>query len=194
MKVNNSPFLRRLACAIGLVAATFVLNLPAQAEENTKENAQAAVPSVGVMHEIADAHEKPDPSLHYKLVVDVKTMTDDLGAASPHLQALGGLINTYRKYGVPADHMQVTAVFHGPTILFVTRDATYSRRTGISKNPNLKLLQELAAAGVQLVVCGQSARGQHYVSDDLIPSAQLNFSATVTFINLQTRGFVKVDW
>ncbi|MHB8287226.1 MAG: DsrE family protein, partial [Caulobacteraceae bacterium] len=87
---------------------------------------------------------------------------------SPALQAIGGLLNTYRKYGVPADHIHATAVFHGDSILLVTSDETYSRRTGAAKNPNTALLQELNAAGVNLVVCGQSARAQHYATADLL--------------------------
>ncbi|SFO33345.1 DsrE family protein [Sphingomonas sp. OK281] len=151
-----------------------------------------AVPSVGVMKDIPDAHEKPDPALQYRMVFDVQTMADSSDDVSPALQSIGGLLNTFRKYGVPADHIQATAVFHGQSIVLVTRDETYRHRTGSIRNPNLDLLKELASAGVELVVCGQSARAQHYLKDDLIPSAQLNLSATITFINLQTRGFVKV--
>jgi len=51
----------------------------------------------------------------------------------------------------------------------------------------------LAAVAGQLVVCGQSARSQHYSRDDLLPSTKLNLSATLTFINLQTRDYVEVD-
>lgn len=172
-----------------LAVASALLGTPACAQTG----AALPVPSVGTMQDIPDAHEKPDPTLPYKLVFSVETLADSADSVSPALQAIGGLINTYRKYGVPADHIQATAVFHGATIVLVTRDDIYRRRTGSEKNPNLLILQQLASAGVELVVCGQSALSQHYATSDLIPAARLNLSATVTFVNLQTRGFVKIQ-
>ena len=60
-------------------------------------------------------------------------------------------------------------------------------------NPNAELLVKLRAAGVKLMVCGQSALSQHYDLHALARAAQINLSATVTFINLETAGYVKVE-
>ena len=155
--------------------------------------AELPVPSAGVIPDVAGAADKPDPSLIYKLAFDVRSMADSADAISPALLGVAKLINTYRKYGVPADHIQATAVFHGPTIVLVTKDDTYLRRTGVKTNPNVTLLRELAAAGVKFVVCGVSARAQNYQASDLLPPATLNLSATVTLIDLQLRGYVKVE-
>jgi len=46
---------------------------------------------------------------------------------------------------------------------------------------------------VKLVVCGVSAREQRYEASDLLPLAALNLSATLTFIDLQLRRYVKVE-
>src|ERR1700761_7117174 len=116
--------------------------------------AQLPVPSAGVIQDVAGATDKPDPSRVYKLAFDVRSMADSPDAINPALIGIGKLINTYRKYGVAADHIQATAVFHGPTIVVVTKDETYRGRTGAKANPNVALLQQLAATGVKLVVCG----------------------------------------
>ncbi len=152
-----------------------------------------AVPSAGVIPDVSGATDKPDPARTYKVVFDVRSLADSANQVSPALTGIGSLINTYRKYGVPADHIEATAVFHGPTIVLVTNDETYRNRTGGKANPNTALLRELAAAGVKLVVCGVSARSQNYQASDLLPLAHLNLSATVTFVDLQLRGFVKVE-
>lgn len=65
-------------------------------------------------------------------------------------------------------------------------------RTGAKANPNISTLQQLAAAGVKMVVCGVAAREQNYTAVDLLPLAHLNLSATIIF-DLQSRGFVKVE-
>jgi intracellular sulfur oxidation DsrE/DsrF family protein len=180
-----------LLVVVGAMAILVLLIL--QPSARAQSPPLAAVPSVGAMQDIPGAHEKPDPAARYKIVFDVRTLADDAGDISPALRAIAALLNTYRRHGVPPDHLQLTAVFHGPTIVLLARDAVYARRTGAQNNPNLVLLRELASAGVELAVCGQSARAQHYADADLVPLAQLNLSATVTFINLQTRGYVKVD-
>lgn len=155
--------------------------------------AQLPVPSVGVIPDVPGATDKPDPSRVYKIVFDVRSTADSPDSISPALIGIGKLLNTYRKYGVPADHIQATAVFHGPTILQATKDETYHARTGAKANPNVALVHELAAAGVKLVICGVSARDQNYTASDLLPEATLNLSATVTFIDLQLQGYVKVE-
>jgi intracellular sulfur oxidation DsrE/DsrF family protein len=168
-----------LAAAIGLLPSVARGQLP--------------VPSAGVVPDVAGATDKPDPSRVYKLAFDVRSMADSADAISPALTGIGRVINTYRKFGVPADHIQATAVFHGPTIVLVTKDDIYRGRTGGKANPNAAVLRELAAAGVKLVVCGVSARDQHYEASDLLPPATLNLSATFTFIDLQLRRYVKVE-
>jgi intracellular sulfur oxidation DsrE/DsrF family protein len=181
----------RPAALLALAAAGMVAT-PALAQGPAKTDPAKTVPDAGVARDIADAQERPDPQATYKIVFDVQTMADSSDAVSPGLQGIGALINTYTHYGVPLSHLQMTAVFHGRTIALVTRDETYHQRTGSATNPNAALLRELVAAGVHLVVCGQSALGQHYTPADYLPTVQTNVSATVTFLNLQTRGYVKI--
>jgi intracellular sulfur oxidation DsrE/DsrF family protein len=183
----------RLATWLRRTAHRVSLALIAIGLSTSFAGAQLPVPSAGVMEDVDGATDKPDPSRVYQLVFDVQSMADFPDKVSPALMSMGRLLNTYRKYGVPADHLQATAVFHGPTIVVVTKDGTYRGRTGTTANPNVALLNQLASAGVKFVVCGVSARAQNYQASDLLPLATLNLSATVTFIDLQLRGYVKVE-
>jgi len=155
--------------------------------------AQMVVPSAGVIPDVAGAPDKPDPTRTYKFVFDVQSLASTADGISPALTGIGRLLNTYRGYGVPADHTLVTAVFHGPTIVLVTKDGTYNGRTGAKENPNKEILRQLQAGGVKLVVCAVSAREQNYTAADLLPEVKLDLSATVTFMELQSRGYVKVE-
>jgi intracellular sulfur oxidation DsrE/DsrF family protein len=173
---------------VGAMVALLGAMTPLAAAAQTR-----AVPSAGVARDIPEAQELPDPKATYKIVFDVQTMADKPEAISPALQAIGGLINTYTHYGVPLSHLQMTAVFHGKTIALVTRDPVYQQRLSAATNPNAPLLKELIAAGVHMVTCGQSALAQHYTPADYLPGVQTNLSATVTFLNLQTKGYVKIS-
>lgn len=156
-------------------------------------NAQTLIPNLPSMKNFPNAHELPDPSLNYKIVFNVKTMASSPDKISPALVMIGVLINTYERHGVPADHLHFQAVFHGETIQLVLDDATYKARTGVDHNPNDELLQQLKKAGLQMDVCGQSAMAQHYDFKSIQPIAQINYSASITFINLMTRGYIRID-
>lgn len=155
--------------------------------------AQLPIPSAGIIPDVAGATDKPDPKRTYRFAFDAVSMANSADDVSPALVGIARLINTYRNYGVPAANIEATAVFHGRTIVLVTKDEIYRARTGAKSNPNIAILQQLAAAGVKMVVCGVSAREQNYVAADLVPQAHMNLSATVTFFELQSRGFVKVE-
>ncbi len=137
------------------------------------------------------ANEMPDPSLDYKIVFDMNTVgsPDEVNSG---LKMIGAVINTYESHGVSPSHLHLQAVFHGPTIVLVTDDATYKARTGVEHNPNVDLLNQLRKAGLKTVVCGQSAMAQHY-DFSTIKYAQMNLSASVTLINLMTRGYIKLE-
>ncbi len=153
-----------------------------------------AAPITGVpqFRDFAGANEMPDPSLDYKIAFDINTMAESPDQVNPAIKMVGALINAYEGHGVSPDHLHLVAVFHGPTIQVVLDDATYKERTSVARNPNVELLNQLKAHGVQMVVCGQSAMAQHYDFKN-IAHAKVNFSASVTFINLMTRGYIKIN-
>ena len=169
----------------GFVAAALVCATASLAE---------AAPITGVpsMKDFAGASELPDPKLDYKIAFDINTMAESPDQVNPAIKMVGALINAYEGHGVSPDHLHLVAVFHGPTIQVVLDDATYKARTGVEHNPNVDLINQLKSHGVDLVVCGQSAMAQHYDFKNIV-HAKMNLSASVTFINLMTRGYIKIN-
>ena len=80
------------------------------------------VPEAGIMGDVPGGQEQPDPGLDYKIVFDVHVLGDAGSGVDPALQAMGKLVNTFRHHGVPASHLHMVAMFHGPAILMVTND------------------------------------------------------------------------
>jgi intracellular sulfur oxidation DsrE/DsrF family protein len=173
-----------------LIAAAALFCLAASAPAALAQG--LAIPAGGAMTDFPGAHELPDPSLDYKIVFSVESMAASPDKVGPGLQYIAAIVNTYEKHGVAPSHLHITAVFHGPTIVQVVDDATYKGRTGFDKNPNVELLNQFKKAGIQMVVCGQSAMQQKYDFKTILPLATINYSATVTFINLMTRGYIQL--
>ena len=154
---------------------------------------RSPIPDVGRMVDIPGAHEPPNPALDYKIVFELNTAADKIEDVNPGLTTIAVLVNTFAHYKVGREHRHFVAIFHGPTVELVEKDETYRKSHGGHANPNVKLMQELTAAGVQLVVCGQSALQHHIDLKTIQPEVQLNFSATVTVMNLGMQGYVKLD-
>jgi intracellular sulfur oxidation DsrE/DsrF family protein len=53
---------------------------------------------------------------------------------------------------------------------------------------------QLAAAGVQFLVCGQSAAGYGFRPDELAPNVEMSLSALTVLVRLQGEGFALVPW
>ena len=176
--VRQSVLAAALLCSAGLIAPAFAQTAP--------------ITGVPAMKDFPGANELPDPKLDYKIAFDMTTMGESPDKVLPGLMMIGAIINTYESHGVAPDHLHLVAVFHGPTIVAVTDDATYKARTGVEHNPNVDLLNQLRKAGLKTVVCGQSTMAQHYDFKS-IQYAQINLSASVTFINLMTRGYIKIN-
>lgn len=151
------------------------------------------IPEVGKMVDIPGAHETPNPNLDYKIVFDLNSTADKVDDVNPGLTTIAALVNTFAHYHVGPTHRHFVAIFHGPTVDLVVNDETYRTSHEGHANPNVKLMHELTAAGVQLVVCGQSALQHHIDLKTIQSDVQLNFSATVTLMNLQTQGYVRIE-
>lgn len=153
----------------------------------------APIPEAGQMVDIPGAHETPNPALEYKVVFMLNTAATKVDDVNPGLMTIASLVNTFAHYKVGVAHRHFVAIFHGPTVDLVENDETYRKSHDGHANPNIKLMQELTAEGVQLVVCGQSALQHHVDLKTIQPEVQVNLSATVTLMNLHTQGYMRVD-
>ncbi|AXC09954.1 hypothetical protein ACPOL_0581 [Acidisarcina polymorpha] len=145
------------------------------------------------MIDIPGAHETPTPALDYKVIFDLNSTADKVDDANPGLTTIAALVNTFAHFGVEPAHRHFVAIFHGPTVDLVMNDETYRKSHAGHANPNITLIKELTAAGVQLVVCGQSALQHHIDLKTIQHEVQLNFSATVTLMNLETQGYIRIE-
>jgi intracellular sulfur oxidation DsrE/DsrF family protein len=89
---------------------------------------------------------------------------------------------------------QVIAIFHGPAGYMALNDRAYNRvrktRTG---NPYARQIAALQASGIGFEICGQTARDNKWVNDDLLPGVAVNSGANFRIIQLVQDGFVQIQ-
>jgi len=67
----------------------------------------------------------------------------------------------------------IVVIFHGDAAYFVLNDQTYNaNRHTANGNPYKKLLTDLMAQGVQLELCGATAKANHWGNANLLPRDQ----------------------
>src|SRR5690606_17461592 len=119
--------------------------------------AQLPVPDVTAARDVPDAHELPDPSMEYKvLLMDGASPTPT--EAHPTLTAAARYLNTVAAYGGPAGKRQLVVMSHGGIDNILKTDAYEAKHNG-ENNPNAAIIQALARAGVPIRVCGQAVVG-----------------------------------
>lgn len=147
------------------------------------------VKDFGGIYEIADATERPDPSLEYKILVDLSTAAEDNKAISRWVDNVARMINLHGLAGVPKDKIKVKVIVHGGAIFTLLNDENYKKRFEV-ENPNLKVFEALKAAGVDVMVCGQSLIARNLKTADLWPGVRVAHSALTTITTYVPQGYI----
>lgn len=88
---------------------------------------------------------------------------------------------------------QIVMIFHGDAAYLILNDETYnSNRHVTTGNPYKGLLNGLAAKGVQLELCGATAKGNHWGNVNLLPGVKVNVNAMVRVTQLEQEGYTLI--
>jgi intracellular sulfur oxidation DsrE/DsrF family protein len=111
----------------------------------------------------------------------------DLPASLFHLELITGDIADW------GARSEVVVVFHTSAGHVTLNDAAYNADRSIETgNPYKDLVTNLMSSGVQVELCGATAKVHHYGNEDLIPGIKVNTDAMARTIQLVQQGFVKI--
>ena len=147
------------------------------------------VKGFGGIYEIPDATERPDPSLEYKILVDLVSGADDPAQVNRFVDNVARLMNLHGLAGVPKDRLQVKVIVHGGAIFSLLNDEHYQERYQ-RDNPNLKVLDALREGGAEILVCGQSMMLRGFEKEDLWPNVTVAHSMLTTATTYVPQGYV----
>lgn len=148
------------------------------------------IKGAGAMHPLPQGAFQPDKTTVYKVVFTV-TRAQQKGEPDNGLEPVARAVNVFASAGVPLDHLKFVALISGSATPIALDNAHYKKQFGVD-NPNLKLVSELKAAGIEVVVCGQAVAGFGYQYDWINPDIQVALSALSTSIILQHQGYALV--
>ncbi len=111
----------------------------------------------------------------------------DLPASIFHLQLVS---NDTADWNAKA---QVIAIFHTNAGHVTLHDSAYNADRNIATgNPYKMLLADLMTHGIQVELCGATAKVHHWGNADLLPGVKVNTDAMARTMQLVQQGFVKI--
>ncbi|WP_232056239.1 methyltransferase domain-containing protein [Tuwongella immobilis] len=126
-----------------------------------------------------------------KMVIDI---TADGPADEVHkgLKRAALVLNLYGAAGLKASDVTISVVFHGKATRCVLTDAAYATRTNQKTNPNLPVIRDLQAVGVEILVCGQALNYSGIEAADVTSTVKTAHAAVLVIVNRQQQGFAYV--
>ena len=172
---------------IKTILAGLFLFLAAQLQAQTAQ--YPIVKGFGGIYEIPEATERPDPSLEYKIIVDLTSAAENDKEVSRWIDNVARMINLHGLAGVPKDKIKVKVIIHGGAIFTLLNDENYRKKFEVD-NPNLKVFEALKASGADIMVCGQSLLARNLKTTDLWPGIRVAHSALTTITTYVPQGYV----
>jgi intracellular sulfur oxidation DsrE/DsrF family protein len=112
----------------------------------------------------------------------------DLPAAIFHLQLIDGDVDRWNA------KREIVAVFHTNAGHVTLNDASYNTDRNIATgNPYKELVANLMDRGVQVELCGATAKVHGWGNTDLLPGVRVNTDAMARTTQLVQEGFVKIS-
>jgi intracellular sulfur oxidation DsrE/DsrF family protein len=146
------------------------------------------VTAYGGIFAIENAAEIPDPSMEYKIVVEVATGSEKPEELNFALNNVARLMNLHAQAGIPKKNIEVVVAVHGEAAYAVMSNEAYRKKYN-ADNPNLGLLKELKRSGAELYICGQSLFARKIDRATLAPEMNVALSMLTTVTTYQLKGY-----
>ena len=158
----------------------------------------ALLVSFRIVYGLKTSPPNPDPALHIDIPTKLQkaNVAIDMGhlvfgGDNPFALAdIGVLANDLHDWNVQGN---VIVIFHGDAAYLVLNDETYNDNRHVSNGNRYKeILIGLMQKGVQLELCGATARGNHWTNENLLPGIKVNVDAMARLTQLEQQGYTLI--
>ncbi len=181
-------FLTLTVLTIALATGSSPLDAQAPASSAPQRKLGPIVPSFGGVFEVPDATLLPPKDQDLKLRFDVNVGAE-AGELNMNFDTVARYLNQHALASVPRERLKAALIIHGTAGKDTLVNDEYRKRFG-KDNPNVKLLDELKAAGVQIYLCGQTSAARNLPRGVVAPSVAFAWSAMVAHMALDREGYV----
>lgn len=159
--------------------------------QSAKAQTGPVIADYGPTYRIADPDFKMDPDQVYKVVFDIHNSPEDPSRINPMIETLARFLNMHAAAGVPLKNLQVAGVIHNRASKDAMNNAAYREKFGVD-NPNIPLMEALAAAGAEFYMCGQSIYARGVDPERMASPVKTALSAMTVLISLTDDGYTLI--
>jgi intracellular sulfur oxidation DsrE/DsrF family protein len=146
----------------------------------------------------SDARPENEPALHIDIPVKLEkaNVVFDVG----HAVLVGSMPFVLGDMSLLAKDVkdgnakgQVIAIFHGDAAYIILTDSAYNKARHVETgNPYAKLVAGLMSQGVQIEMCGATAKANHWGNADFLPGVKINTDAMSRLTQLSQQGYSQI--
>ncbi|PCJ94884.1 MAG: hypothetical protein COA50_10910 [Flavobacteriaceae bacterium] len=156
-------------------------------QSQTKETGPIIM-NYGAVYKVENTDYKINTNKDLKAVFDIMNSPEDNEKRNASIETAARFLNMHAQEHIPANKLHAILVVHSKASKDIITNKAYKKRYG-KDNPNEDMIKTLLKAGVQVILCGQSAGSRNIAKEDLIPGVQLSLSAMTALIQLQNEGY-----
>jgi intracellular sulfur oxidation DsrE/DsrF family protein len=140
-----------------------------------------------------------DHALHIDIPVKLEKANvvlniDHLDLAGDMPIAIGHLGLLVSDFGQSNTRGQIIGLFHTNAGHVTLNDKAYNAERKVTTgNPYKDLIASLMKQGVQIELCGATAKGHNWVSADLLPGVKVNTDAMIRLTELAQQGYAVIS-
>jgi len=131
---------------------------------------------------------KTNTSAELKVIFDVSSSSEDKGIRNKYIETAARFLNMHAEEGMKPEQLKVAMTIHGGAWQDVLTNEAYKEKFGV-ENPNLPLINALSTAGVDVIICGQTASYRGMDKETINPNVKLALSAMTALLQYQDMGY-----
>ena len=137
---------------------------------------------------VSNPEIKTDVSANLKIILDVSKSSEDKSVINKYIVTAARFLNMHADEGMKKEQLKVAITIHGGAWQDVLNNDIYKEKYGVD-NPNLKLIEQLNSAGVDIIICGQTAAYRKMDRKDVTPDVKFALSAITALLQYQSNGY-----
>ena len=131
---------------------------------------------------------KTDTTATLKVIFDVSQSAKETNTINSNLVTVARFLNMHAEAGMDLKQLKAAVTIHGGAWKDVLNDAVYNEKYG-TNNPNTKLLKQLKQAGVDIIICGQTAAFRKMDRVSVNSDVKFALSAMTALLQYQNEGY-----
>ncbi|WP_347175026.1 DsrE family protein [Polaribacter uvawellassae] len=146
------------------------------------------IKNFGETFKVENPDIKTDTSAELKVIFDVSKTSEKKNVINKHIVTAARFLNMHADEGMKPSQLKVAMTIHADAWKDVLNDAEYKKKFGFV-NPNTQLIKDLSKAGVDVIICGQTAMFRKIDRSVIIPEVKFALSAMTALLQYQNNGY-----